>query len=651
MSIFNDKSLKGVADAVSKIMEASKKEENKFHNKLDKLVHGTFGDSPDEKKMKKEEKELSPKQKAIAKLDHPKHKIDSGDLAKLRAGHKPVKEETELNEMDTETPQGRYKADGTRSHSNYGSGEPPYDYGVGKWKEAKPLTKKQAIKSGTKLLQKAFQEPHSKKIKEESESCEDEAEEAVEKHEKKMHGKKGEVSKHEKQMHKEEVEQLDELSKDTLTSYRDKANVSQGNAYDAKMKAGRKGDFDTAHKHNTIQTKRGIGLGRVANRGIKPFGPMTKEEFSFTSLIESYKKEGLKSLSKMKKEEVDSETYEKEMKDQKDKFDGKKKGADVAKASVQAVKQEEVELNEISKELATKVAAKRLVNVQKDALVLTHPHPDDIKKLHKTMDLVKKRYGNSQVKKISSVADKMYNEEQIDEEEVDQLDENYIKYSDSSDSYTGKYKGKSFKVKAPGQSHQLTSTHVEKHNLHLDSEHSKKLAKHLRHYYRNVKHGEKYNISEEVELDEADQYTIQNTKTKQTYHASKYPITKDSEKYKKIKAAGGDHAHATIYKNGKPVTEEVELDEAEKMKGGDPCWKDYEMVGHKMKGGKKVPNCVPKNEEVELEERTLSEPETEKKEEIVKSMKKKMAGFKERYGDRAKEVMYATATARAKEKA
>ena len=30
------------------------------------------------------------------------------------------------------------------------------------------------------------------------------------------------------------------------------------------------------------------------------------------------------------------------------------------------------------------------------------------------------------------------------------------------------------------------------------------------------------------------------------------------------------------------------------MKGEDPCWEGYEMVGHKMKNGKKVPNCVPK---------------------------------------------------------
>lgn len=31
-----------------------------------------------------------------------------------------------------------------------------------------------------------------------------------------------------------------------------------------------------------------------------------------------------------------------------------------------------------------------------------------------------------------------------------------------------------------------------------------------------------------------------------------------------------------------------------KMKGDDPCWDGYEMVGHKMKDGKEVPNCVPK---------------------------------------------------------
>ena len=49
----------------------------------------------------------------------------------------------------------------------------------------------------------------------------------------------------------------------------------------------------------------------------------------------------------------------------------------------------------------------------------------------------------------------------------------------------------------------------------------------------------------------------------------------------------------------------------------------------------------------QVDERHMTEPEMKKREEIVKSMKKGMAGFKERYGDRAKNVMYATATKQA----
>jgi hypothetical protein len=56
-----------------------------------------------------------------------------------------------------------------------------------------------------------------------------------------------------------------------------------------------------------------------------------------------------------------------------------------------------------------------------------------------------------------------------------------------------------------------------------------------------------------------------------------------------------------------------------------------------------------KKEEVEqVDERTLSKGETAEKERIVKGMKKSLAGFKARYGDKAKSVMYATATKAAK---
>jgi hypothetical protein len=40
------------------------------------------------------------------------------------------------------------------------------------------------------------------------------------------------------------------------------------------------------------------------------------------------------------------------------------------------------------------------------------------------------------------------------------------------------------------------------------------------------------------------------------------------------------------------------LDFIEKMKN-DPCWKGYEMVGKKNKGGKQVPNCVPVKKDAE----------------------------------------------------
>jgi hypothetical protein len=53
-------------------------------------------------------------------------------------------------------------------------------------------------------------------------------------------------------------------------------------------------------------------------------------------------------------------------------------------------------------------------------------------------------------------------------------------------------------------------------------------------------------------------------------------------------------------------------------------------------------------EDVELQEKTLTPAESKKKEEIVKSMKKDKEGFKERYGKKAKSVMYATATKQAK---
>ena len=52
--------------------------------------------------------------------------------------------------------------------------------------------------------------------------------------------------------------------------------------------------------------------------------------------------------------------------------------------------------------------------------------------------------------------------------------------------------------------------------------------------------------------------------------------------------------------------------------------------------------------EAQLSERTLTKGEEKEKERIVKGMKKNKSDFKDRYGDDAEAVMYATATKRAK---
>ena len=69
-------------------------------------------------------------------------------------------------------------------------------------------------------------------------------------------------------------------------------------------------------------------------------------------------------------------------------------------------------------------------------------------------------------------------------------------------------------------------------------------------------------------------------------------------------------------------------------------------IANREKGVHRAVKRLTKEEQVE--ERSLTEPEMKKKEDIVKSMKKGLSGFKARYGKDAKSVMYATATARAK---
>jgi hypothetical protein len=84
---------------------------------------------------------------------------------------------------------------------------------------------------------------------------------------------------------------------------------------------------------------------------------------------------------------------------------------------------------------------------------------------------------------------------------------------------------------------------------------------------------------------------------------------------------------------------------------GKACWKGYKYAG--TENGKD--KCVKAGYEMEggeeLQEKRLSAKEKAKKEKFVKGMKKKFSSFKSKYGAKAKDVMYGTATSMAKKAA
>ena len=103
------------------------------------------------------------------------------------------------------------------------------------------------------------------------------------------------------------------------------------------------------------------------------------------------------------------------------------------------------------------------------------------------------------------------------------------------------------------------------------------------------------------------------------------------------------------YSNWRQDLSEVMTDKESEKKITEKKVNNKVVINPKLQIGEAIQNLGGELiEMVEIDERTLTAPETKKKEEIVKSMKKNLSGFKSRYGDRAKEVMYATATKQAK---
>jgi hypothetical protein len=187
-----------------------------------------------------------------------------------------------------------------------------------------------------------------KEVKEEKDSCEDEAEEAVDKHEKKMHGKKGEVSKHEKEMHSEETE-IEEGTKVQVAPGRTRNIGTHGRAQGSAF-GGTDWDKEESEKEEKPKTRRKYGARQNYTRS-------TRVNESFTDMLETYNEGGVKALlgSLRTEIEIEEEATNDEFKAELDKAQAKSEGrekANVSQALVTASKRvdEEVEqLDELSK--------------------------------------------------------------------------------------------------------------------------------------------------------------------------------------------------------------------------------------------------------------------------------------------------------------
>lgn len=402
---------------------------------------------------------------------------------------------------------------------------------------------------------------------------------------------------------KEETEQLDELSPGTLKSYVNKAKPEVKAAKAERSSAEMADDYKTAsdsqvtigkresgikqakaklnkeeteqiqeyqskggvYKHKgTYGTEKSTEAGytdydkenEMAKKNLKTKAPRklgARQNFvrskrvneGFSSMLNAYEEGGIRGLfESFIKEEPTNDEYKAELEKQKAKAAGKAPQADVSKASVQAVKNEEVEQLDEKYTVGEKTPNKQ------------GGHNQDV------------HYMGKKIGHIES-------------------------YSHRTGTRYGSHHQASGDGSAGMRSHAEAMADLkDAHKDHMSS------------------------VNEEVEqLDELSPGTL------------KSYVNKAKPEVKAAKAERHSAEMADDYKTAS----------------------DSQVTIAKRQAGMKAAKAKLNAEEVEqVEERSLTEPEMKKKEEVVKSMKKGIQGFKDRYGSDAKSVMYATATKIAK---
>ena len=493
---------------------------------------------------------------------------------------------------------------------------------------------------------------------------------------------------------KEELKQVDEAFPTVADAKKRMAAGKTTTGTVTKTKTGlvHKRDYKDDEDDAEDMQKKPKGYG--ARQNFKRSTRVNEQKLSFVEMLQLYNESGVEVIAKIAPktvkfgdtevelidanevngvvgitvaEEVDNETFTKEVEAQKEKNAGRGKKAEVAKASVQAVKQEEVELEEGDTPYNDQLSLRGVTapgapmsnrHGYKKAGTGTYLGGNKPRKatVAKATDALKTNIKNSLGKHPKPNLP----------EEVE-LDESH-KVGDSvivNSKFFGKQKGKVVKV-------DKQSVHVQRNDK---------------------KYSEKYPhdsvMKEEVEeLDELKKSTVASYIQKKFGKMSDEPVSKNQYGYAKKDAKGIQRAGLRMSGIKATQKEEVEqIDEISKSTLGSYIKKASHDVAAKgaftrhfadksraetaaqrpdlarltMKKADKMQDAGMKRranmakavdrltkEDVQMDERTLTSAETKEKEKNVKGMKKSLSGFKSRYGDDAKSVMYATATKMAK---
>lgn len=320
---------------------------------------------------------------------------------------------------------------------------------------------------------------------------------------------------------------------------------------------------------------------------------------TFSEMVEAYKDKGIKGLfesiadkevviieEEQVAEEATNDEFKAELKDAIDKSLGKKK-AKVADAAVQAVEVQKEEVEQLDElSLNTKVNAFAKRYSKDDS-------PEGYDKAMKTLSHIKKHEGGKGVIKAITAGERASHEDPMTKREKEKIayrKEEVEQIDELSTEKLAQYK------KAAGAS---ASAADKAGNFELGNKRFKGINTATKKQFANAT-----KVNEDVEqIEEAHSVLYKMKKDAKKISVAHYPSKEDAQKF---------------------------LDDI-KTKGGNG------IVRAKI------------SEEIELDERHLTADEKAEMEKNVKGMKKNLSSFKDRYGDRAKEVMYATATKQAKE--